>query len=117
MVAPHAITPFRRLVVRDLGDRYETGELTLGAAPAYRHTGETLTGRDTDLAAAAASTPDGAAFLSWARYPRFSAEPGSDGLLVRISDMRYADVSGRGWASVVVRVASGGKRDARAATD
>ena len=115
MVGPEAVTPFRRLVVRDLGDRYETGELTLGAVAAYRRSGETPTGRDTDLAAAAASTADGAAFLSWSRYPRFSAEPGSDGQLVRISDMRYADVRGRGWASVVVRIpASNGTASGRA---
>ena len=104
MVGPQAVNPFRRLVVRDLGDRYETGELTLGGVAVYRRTGETPTGRDTHLAAAAASTADGAAFLSWSRYPRYTAEPGGEGRLVRISDMRYADVRGRGWASVVVRI-------------
>ena len=104
MVSPVPLTPFRRMVVRDLGDRYETGQLTLGGKTAYRPTGATPTGRHTDLATAAARTADGAAFLSWSRFPRFAAEPSSDGLLVRISDMRYADVAGRGWASVVVRI-------------
>ena len=108
MVSPIPVTPFRRMVLRDLGDRYETGELTLGGAAAYRPTGETPTGRGSDLAAAAARTPDGAAFLSWSRFPRFAAEPAGDGLLVRISDMRYADVRGRGWASVVVRIPPAG---------
>ena len=106
MVSPIPVTPFRRTVVRDLGDRYETGELALGRATRYRRTGDTPTGDDTDLAAAAARTPDGAAFLSWSRFPRFAVEPGGDGRLVRISDMRYADVRGRGWASVVVRIPS-----------
>lgn len=104
MVSPMPVTPFRRTVVRDLGDRYETGELTLGSPARYRRADETLTAHDSDLAAAAARTPDGAAFLSWSRFPRFAAEPGGDGRLVRISDMRYADVRGRGWASVVVRI-------------
>lgn len=108
MVSPIPVTPFRRMVVRDLGDRYETGALTLGGAAEYRPTGETPTGRGSDLAAAAARTPDGAAFLAWSRFPRFAAEPASDGLLVRISDMRYADVRGRGWASVVVRIPPAG---------
>jgi inner membrane protein len=108
MVSPIPVTPFRRMVVRDLGDRYETGELTLGGPTEYRPTGETATGRGSDLARAAARTPDGAAFLSWSRFPRFAAEPASDGLLVRISDMRYADVRGRGWASVVVRIPPAG---------
>jgi inner membrane protein len=103
MISPQPVTPFRRMVVRDLGDRYETGELTLGTDSRYRRSAETPTGRDSELAAAAARTPDGAAFLSWSRFPRFAAEPGDDdGLRVRISDMRYADVRGRGWASVVV---------------
>jgi inner membrane protein len=106
MVSPVPLTPLRRMVVRDLGDRYEMGELVFGAAPAYRPIAQTPTGRDTDLAAAAVHTPDGAAFLSWSRFPRFAAEPGGDALLVRISDMRYADVRGRGWASVVVRIPS-----------
>jgi inner membrane protein len=104
MVSPIPVTPFRRAVLRDLGDRYETGELTLGGMTEYRPTGVTPTGRGSDLAAAAARTPEGAAFLSWSRFPRFAAEPASDGRLVRISDMRYADVRGRGWASVVVRI-------------
>ena len=104
MVSPIPVTPFRRMVVRDLGDRYETGELTFGGTTPYRSTGATASGRDTDLATAAAQTPDGAAFLSWSRFPRFATEAGSDGQLVRISDMRYADVRGRGWASVLVRL-------------
>ena len=104
MVSPIPVTPVRRMVVRDLGNRYETGELAFGGATPYRPTGMTPSGRDTDLAAAAAQTAEGAAFLSWSRFPRFAAEPGSDGRLVRISDMRYADVRGRGWASVVVRL-------------
>ena len=103
MVSPVPLTPLRRMVVRDLGDRYEIGDLVFGEGPAYRPMAQTPSGRDTDLAAAAALTPDGAAFLSWSRFPRFAAEPGGD-RLVRISDMRYADVRGRGWASVLVRI-------------
>jgi inner membrane protein len=106
MVSPIPVTPLRRMVVRDLGDRYETGELTFGAAARYRRAAETPIGHDTELAAAAARTPEGAAFLSWSRFPRFATEPRDDGVHVRISDMRYADVRGRGWASVVVRIPS-----------
>jgi hypothetical protein len=92
------------MAVRDFGDRYETGELALGVSARYRLVGQTPSGRETELAAAAARTPEGAAFLSWSRFPRFAAEPHDDGVHVRISDMRYADVRGRGWASVVVRI-------------
>jgi inner membrane protein len=106
MVSPVPLTPFRRIVVRDFGDRYQAGELTLGAAARYQTIGETPTGRDTELAAIAARTPDGAAFLSWSRFPRFAREETDDALYVRISDMRYADVRGRGWASVLIRLSS-----------
>lgn len=107
MVSPVPVTPLRRMVVRDFGDRYETGELVFGEEPAYRPIAQTPSGRDTELAVAAAETPDGSAFLSWSRFPRFAVEPGGDPLLVRISDMRYADVRGRGWASIVVRIPPG----------
>ena len=104
MVSPVPLTPFRRTVVRDLGDNYEIGELTLGASAYYRRQATTASGRRTELADAAVRTPDGAKFLSWSRFPRFAAEPGDSGTHVRISDMRYADVRGRGWASVIVQV-------------
>ena len=105
MVSPVPVTPFRRFVVRDRGDRYETGELTLGGSPRYQAVDATPSGRGTGLAVAAARTRDGGAFLSWSRFPRFALEPSSsDEVLVRISDMRYVDARGRGWASVVVRI-------------
>ncbi|HEU5184061.1 MAG TPA: metal-dependent hydrolase [Gemmatimonadaceae bacterium] len=105
MVSPVPVMPFRRFVVRDLGDRYETGALTLGMSSGYHAADQALSGRGTDLAVAAARTRDGAAFLSWSRFPRFSLVPStSTEVLVRISDMRYVDVRGRGWASVVVRI-------------
>lgn len=104
MVSPVPLTPFRRSVLRDFGDRYELGELTLGGAPRYDRSNETTSGRGTPFAMAAAATPDGAAFLSWSRFPRFAEVPEETDPHVRISDMRYADVRGRGWASIVVRV-------------
>ena len=110
MVSPVPVTPFRRTVVRDLGDRYETGELTLGGTARYARSNETASGRRTPYAAAAAATPDGAAFLSWSRFPRFAAVSEGPDAHVRISDMRYADVRGRGWASIVVRLSPDGQR-------
>ncbi len=104
MVAPVPVTPFRRMVVRDFGERYEMGELTLGGTARYERSHETASGRATPFANAAAATPDGAAFLSWSRFPRFAKVAEDRDLHVRISDMRYADVRGRGWASIIVRV-------------
>jgi inner membrane protein len=102
MVSPEPVTPFRRRVVRDLGDRYEVGDLTLGSSVSYRPTDMIPSGRRTWLAGVAVRTREGAAFLSWSRFPVFVAEEGSHGTLVRISDLRYADERGRGWAAVVV---------------
>ena len=104
MVSPVPVTPFRRMVVRDLGDRYEIGEITLGGTLRYEREDETASGRGTSYAIAAASTRDGAAFLSWSRFPRFAEMSEGSDTHVRISDMRYADVRGRGWASILVRV-------------
>jgi inner membrane protein len=106
MVSPVPLTPFHRRVVRDFRDRYETGELALGASARYRPEADVPSGRDTEFAAAVARTREGSAFLSWSRFPRFTAEPRADGPHVRISDMRYVDVRGRGWASVVIRIPS-----------
>jgi inner membrane protein len=104
MVAPVPVTPLRRQVVRAVGDQYEVGVLAWGWAPRYTPLSATPAGRDVEGAAAAARTPDGAAFLSWSRFPRFTSERVGDSLRVRISDLRYADARGRGWASVVVTV-------------
>ena len=110
MVSPVPVTPFRRMVLRDLGDRYEIGELTLGGTIRYERSDETASGRGTPYAVAAAATPDGAAFLSWSRFPRFAEMSEGRDTHVRISDMRYADVRGRGWASIVVRVPTDSQR-------
>jgi hypothetical protein len=104
MVSPVPITPFERRVVRDLGDRYETGELTLGTAVRYEAEEQVTSGRSTELALRAAATEDGRKFLSWSRFPRFMVEPSARDVFVRISDLRYADARGRGWASVVVKI-------------
>ncbi len=102
MAAPVAVTPFTRYVVRDLGDRYERGMLALGRSATYASLGELPSGRGTPVAAAAARTAEGGKFLSWSRFPRFVAQSSGDSVSVRISDMRYEDARGRGWASVVV---------------
>ena len=104
MVGPVAVTPFRRDVVREIGDQYETGTLHFGPSP--RFVRAALIEKETAApgVAAAMRTADGAAFLSWARFPRFITETVGDSIRVRISDLRYSDDRGRGWASVEVMV-------------
>jgi inner membrane protein len=104
MVGPVPVTPLRRDVVRIVGENYEVGTLTFGSQAIYTPRGLIDRGLDVPGVAAASQTPDGAKFLSWARFPYFSSRQVGDSLLVRMSDARYADERGRGWASVEVVV-------------
>jgi len=107
MVAPVLATPFRRNVVRELDGGYETGVLTWGGRPRYTPGAVSPRGDDAPGVAAAARTRDGAAFLSWSRFPRFTTERMGDSIRVRMSDVRYTDARGRGWAAVTVSVPAG----------
>jgi inner membrane protein len=103
MVGPVPLNPFRRDVVRDVGNSYEVGSFTFGGG-GYAMRAVIDQGRDLPGVAAASATPDGAKFLSWSRFPYFSIEPVGDSIRVRMSDARYADEMGRGWASLTVMV-------------
>ena len=104
MVSPVPVNPFRREVVREIGERYEMGSLRLGRRAVYTGRGSIDRGATAPGVAAASVSPDGAKFLTWARFPFFIVEPVGDSLSVRMSDARYTDERGRGWASVVVMV-------------
>ena len=104
MVGPVVVNPLRRDVVRDLGDRYEVGTLRFTPGILYEPRGFIDAGRALPGVAAASATEAGAGFLSWARFPYFQTQSVGDSISVRISDARYADERGRGWATVVVTV-------------
>jgi inner membrane protein len=104
MVGPVPVTPFRRDVVREVGETYEMGTLTFGANVVYVPRATIDRRRNAPGVAAASASRDGAKFLSWARFPYFRSEGVGDSIHVWMSDARYADVMGRGWASVVVTV-------------
>jgi inner membrane protein len=107
MVAPVPGTPFRREVIRDLGGRYEFGELNL-LPPAYSRISIESTGGDSPAARAASATPAGIQFLRWSRFPRYVTERRGDSVRVIMSDARYANPGGGSWASVAVIVPAGG---------
>jgi inner membrane protein len=104
MVGPVPVNPLRRDVVREVGETYELGTLTFGASVDYRARATIERGRDAPGVAAASVSPDGARFLRWARFPYFRTDVAGDSIHVRMSDARYADEMGRGWASVEVTV-------------
>lgn len=103
MVGPVPLTPLRRDVVRDLGDGYEVGTLHWLPRPRYEALGQLASNAPPSLARAAASTPRGRAFLTWSRFPYFTASPEPPGR-VRIADARYEGRGRTGWAVVEVEV-------------
>lgn len=104
LVSPVFLTPLHRRVVRDLGRAYEVGELSWGPRPRYEAIARDPVGLDEPGARQAAATPDGAAFLGWARFPYFDIQRRSDSLAVLIGDMRYGRGPGGSWASVRIDV-------------
>jgi inner membrane protein len=109
LVSPVFLTPFRRTVVRDLGQEYEVGALRWGLPPRYERIARDPVGFDAPGVREALSTPAGAAFLTWARFPYFTAQPRSDSIEVMISDMRYGRGPSGSWASVRVTVTREGR--------
>ena len=104
MASPVPVTPLGRETVSEIDGGYELGTLAFGRGWRYTPERRVPSGRDSPSAIAAARTREGAAFLSWSRFPRFVDDTGGAGRRVRISDLRYADERGRGWASVVVEL-------------
>ena len=104
MIGPVLLNPLRRDVVREVGDVYELGSLVFGRNTRYTPRTTIDRARNAPGVAAASLTEDGAKFLSWARFPYFVTEPVGDSIRVRMTDARYVDASGRGWASVVIMV-------------
>lgn len=104
MVSPEAITPYRRSVVRDMGQWYEVGRLTWSPAPRYTADGEPIPKTMTEAALAALATPDGRRFASWSRFPYAVVDSTADSTWVHLDDARYARPGQRSFAGVSVTV-------------
>jgi inner membrane protein len=95
LAGPVMLNPLRRELVVESGDTYRLGRFDLPSGE-WALDGPMIDRRaDGPAARVAAATPEGSAFLRWARFPYFRAE--GDSLL--ISDARYDGPRG-GWASV-----------------
>lgn len=98
MVDPVFLTPWRRGVVVDAGDRYQFGEIEWLPVPALR-----MAGREQPKTEAGLELDDlvldqaALEFLDWARFPYLILE----GDRVRLEDARYSK-GGRSWAGVTV---------------
>jgi inner membrane protein len=112
MVGPMPVTPLRRQVIIDAGDRYETGSFTWQPRN-IRFDPRAVPKNDTDarVAAAAREAPNIRAFLVWSRFPFWAIEPGPGGVRVTVGDMRFVGgpgVAARNFTQSVVVSASPG---------
>lgn len=97
MVGPVPITPLRRQVIIDAGDRYETGTFTWQPR-SVRFDATDVPKNDADpRVAAGREAPNIRAFLVWSRFPFWTIEPGPRGTRVTVGDMRF--VGGPGVAA------------------
>ena len=106
MVGPTPLVPWQREVIArsdaaGLG-YYKVGKWSPGGPVAW--TDSIPLGDGDPAVALARAAPEAQGFLNWSRFPFYRVERGPDGTLVRIADARYAGETGRGWASVVVRL-------------
>ncbi len=106
MMSPVPVNPFRRYVLLDQGDRYHVGTFNFLMRPTVRFDdfSEIAKGDRHPAAVAAAGTPEGRAFLSWARFPFFEVESAAESWRVHIIDARYTLESGVSFGSLTVEV-------------
>jgi inner membrane protein len=111
MVGPVPVTPLRRQVIIDAGNRYETGTFTWQPR-SVRFDPADVPKNDADpRIAVARNAPNIRAFLVWSRFPFWTFEPADGGTRVTVGDMRF--VGGPGLAarnftqSVVVSTSPG----------
>jgi inner membrane protein len=103
MVGPMPVTPLRRAVIIDAGDRFTTGTFTWFPTE-VRFDPMTVAKNENDpRVSAARSTPAVNAFLVWSRFPYWTIEPADNGTRVSVRDMRFGGaIGGRFAASTVV---------------
>jgi len=90
MVGPVPVTPLRRQVIIDAGDRYETGEFTWQPRN-IRFDPDDVPKNDTDARIGAArNAPNIRAFLVWSRFPFWTFAPAPGGTLATVGDMRFS---------------------------
>lgn len=106
MVTPVLVSPFRREVIIETGDRYEKGVLWFAPAPHFRPSGY---GVDKGLREPAANqamlTRRAQQFLVWSRFPFFVVDHHARPLRVFLNDFRYSSHTGRdGWATQIIEL-------------
>lgn len=106
MSAPVPVTPFRRWIVVDEGDRYRVGEFDWLRRPAVRYDELVVlpVRRDAPEVGAALGTAVARDFLYWARFPFFRTRKEAGATMVEIIDARYAVDADAPFGAVTVPV-------------
>jgi len=105
MVSPVPLNPLRRMVVIEGADHYRFGSIKWLARPAVAIEPYEIAKNDAHaLSAAARETPEGRAFLGWARFPFYVVEASRSDSVVHIVDARYAVDPDAGFGATTVRL-------------
>lgn len=105
MVSPVPLNPLRRLVVIDEAERYRFGTVDWLRRPAFAiEPYEVAKNATAPQALAARETPEGQAFLGWARFPFFVVEASRSDEVVHIVDARYRVDADAGFGAVAIRL-------------
>ena len=104
MVGPMPVTPFTREVIVDAGDHYQRGTFSWSWPPAVTFDPAQIPKNNTAQEVAVASTSSNVrGFLSWARFPYWTIERGTDGARFSVRDVRFGGPLRAGFvASAVV---------------
>lgn len=105
MASPAPLNPFRRLIVIQDGEVYRFGVVNWLLRPVFS-LDPFVAAVDVAPAAArlAAQTPEGRAFLGWARFPFFVVEPARSPSVVHIVDARYTVDPKADFGAVTIRL-------------
>jgi inner membrane protein len=101
MVGPVPLIPFRREVIVDAGDHYETGTFSWWSAGVTFEPVQIPKNGDRPEVMSARQAPNVRSFLVWSRFPYWTLRPGPDGTRVTVLDMRFRG-GGRNFAASTV---------------
>jgi inner membrane protein len=89
MVGPVPVTPLRRQIIIDAGDRYETGTFSWQPRNIQFDPHDVPKNADDPRIALAREAPNIRAFLIWSRFPFWNIAAVQDGTSVTVGDMRF----------------------------
>ncbi|HJR60575.1 MAG TPA: metal-dependent hydrolase [Vicinamibacterales bacterium] len=102
MVGPVPVTPFRRTIIVDTGDRYFLGSFRWFPARVAFEEHATLKNDWLPEVAAARQDPAVRGILVWSRFPVWETRGVPGGVLVRLRDMRFRGIDRGGFTATTV---------------